>query len=54
MCAASAYDVVKAVLAADADDVVDAWRERKRLKASGHLPEFRLDLGGVQTHEAIF
>ena len=36
-----AYDVVNAVLAADADDVVDAMERAAAVKAVLHLPEFQ-------------
>ncbi len=35
------YDVVKAVLAADADDVVDALARAEALKQVMHMPEFQ-------------
>jgi len=35
------YDVVKAVLAADADDVVDALARAEAVKKVLHMPEFR-------------
>ena len=35
-----AYDVVKAVLAADADDVVDALARAEAVKQVLHMPEF--------------
>ena len=36
-----AYDVVKAVLAADADDVVDAVARAEAVKQVLHMPEFQ-------------
>jgi len=36
-----AYDVVKAVLAADADDVVDALARAEAVKQVMHMPEFQ-------------
>jgi len=36
-----AYDVVKAVLAADADDVVDALQRAEAVKQVLHMPEFQ-------------
>ena len=36
-----AYDVVKAVLAADAEDVVDALARAEALKQVLHMPEFQ-------------
>jgi glycyl-tRNA synthetase beta chain len=36
-----AYDVVKAVLAADADDVVDALSRAEAVKQVMHMPEFQ-------------
>ncbi len=36
-----AYDVVKAVLAADADDVVDALARAEAVKQVQHMPEFQ-------------
>lgn len=35
------YDVVKAVLGADADDVVDAWARAEAVKKVMHMPEFQ-------------
>ena len=36
-----AYDVVKAVLGADADDVVDAVARAEAVKQVMHMPEFQ-------------
>ena len=36
-----AYDVVKAVLAADAEDVVDALARAEAVKQVLHMPEFQ-------------
>ena len=41
MRSASSYDVVNAVLAADADDVVDAVARAQAVKGVLHLPEFQ-------------
>ena len=46
------YDVVNAVLAADADDVVDAVARARSGEAGVlHMPEFRVDRSGLQAHE---
>ena len=36
-----AYDVVKAVLGVDADDIVDAVQRAEALKQVLHMPEFQ-------------
>ena len=41
MCADIRYDVVKAVLGADADDVVDALARAEAVKQVLHMPEFQ-------------
>ena len=49
-----AYDVVNAVLAADADDVVDAVARAEAVKQSARLCGFRVHFGRLQADEEYF